>query len=219
MPRKTQSYIPALNRHWLTPFYDPVMHYLMREDFFRPRLVTLADPQPGERILDLGCGTGTLTEMLQIYQADAKVVGIDVDPDIIKIAQRKMQRDRITQVEGTRGYIFDLPYADGVFNMVVSSLVVHHLKTPDKIRTFREVARVLIPGGRFCIADFGPPHDGWMRLVTRWMIIIEKVDQNFKGAIPGWLSEAGFERIEESEHLRTFFGPLSFYRAYSKRKN
>ncbi len=218
MPRQPRKYIPALNRRWLTPFYDSVMHYLMREEIFRPKLIDLAAPQPGERILDLGCGTGTLTAMIQKRQPEATIVGIDIDPAVIKIAQRKMIRDQITQVQGTRGSTINLPFADRSFTMVITSMVLHHLISADKRRTFQEVARVLAPGGRLCIADYGPAHDGWMRLVTRWMIYLERAADNFHSAIPGMLSEAGFEQIEENGHLNTFFGPLSFYRAYCKNK-
>ncbi len=216
MPRQPRKFIPALNRRWLTPFYDPVMRYLMREETFRPMLIDMAAPQPMERILDLGCGTGTLTEMIQIRQPEATIVGIDIDPAVIKIAQRKMMRDQITQVHGTRGYTINLPFAEGSFNLVVTSMVLHHLIFADKRKTFQEVTRVLATGGRFCIVDYGPAYDGWMRLVTKWMIYLERAADNFHGAIPGMLSEVGFERIEESSHLDTAFGPLSFYRAYRR---
>jgi ubiquinone/menaquinone biosynthesis C-methylase UbiE len=114
----------------------------------------------------------------------------------------------VKQISWARGFTINLPFPDNVFDLVVSSLVIHHLNYEDKLRTFREVARILSPGGRFCIADFGPPHDGLMRLVIHWMIYMEKVADNFHGAIPGLLREAGFYSIEESIYVRTIFGPL-----------
>ena len=66
-----QRYIPALGHAWLTGLYDPVLRFTMREATFKSQLVAQADLRPGHRVLDLGCGTGTLTVRIKQSQPDA----------------------------------------------------------------------------------------------------------------------------------------------------
>ena len=76
----SDRYIPALGFAWLTSFYDPVVRWTTREATFKTLLVEQADIRAGHRVLDLGCGTGTLTMMLKRRQPAAAIVGIDGDP-------------------------------------------------------------------------------------------------------------------------------------------
>lgn len=87
-----QRYIPAL--HWtvLTHFYDPLLRWGMQEDHFKLCLVRQANIQPGQHVLDLGCGTATLTIMLKQAHPDAFVIGLDGDPPVLTIGQEKVDR-------------------------------------------------------------------------------------------------------------------------------
>lgn len=73
-------YIPALSFRWLTPLYDPLLKWGMREETFKRRLIERMGLQPNQRALDLGCGTGTLTIMLKQYAPEAQIVGMDGAP-------------------------------------------------------------------------------------------------------------------------------------------
>lgn len=213
MATKQREFIPALNRRWLTPMYDLFMRLLTREAEFKQRLVDLADPRPGRRILDLGCGTGTLTLMIQTCQSEVDIVGLDADPEVLAIAQQKaLQADQMN-IHWTRGFTANLPYLGGVFDLVVISMVLHHLTLSQKRETLREVMRVLSPAGIILLADFDKPRGVWMRLVTTWMRRYEHTAEHFDGQLPGLLAEAGFTSIEELDSFNTIFGRIAIQRA------
>ena len=205
---KSTRYIPALHFNWLTPFYDPLIRWVMREDTFKRRFVEQVDLQPGMKVLDLGCGTGTLTLMLKSAQPTADITGLDGDPAVLKIAKAK---SRGVSIQWDEGLASRLPYPDSVFDRVVTSLVIHHLKTTDKRRAFQEVYRVLKPQGELHVLDFAAPHSSRARFMTLYMRRLEEVADNFDGLIPKFIMEAGFGFVEETEHFLTVFGPLSLW--------
>ena len=216
MTKSKPRFIPALNQKWLTPLYDPTLRYIMGEDGFKKRLIEQANPQPGERILDLGCGTGTLTIMLQRRQPAADVVGLDGDWRVLDIARKKADTIGVATIRWDTGMADELPYPNESFDKVITSMMLHHLTLPEKLRAFQEVYRVLKPGGSFHITDFGKPHDNLMRFVASYMSHLERTVDNFKGRIPELLVKAGFEQGEETGHLPNLFGPLSVYRSLRK---
>jgi len=209
---KKEQYIPALHFHWLTPLYDPLLKWGMREDVFKRRLIDRAGIRPGDRVLDLGCGTGTLTLMIQRAQPGAKLVGLDGDPQVLAIAQEKARRAGM-QITWDEGLADRLPYPAGSFDRVVSSLVIHHLAPEAKRRAMQEVLRVLRPGGTFHILDFGQPHGLMMRLASLLVSRFEPVRENLDGKLIAILEEADFNSVSESERFATIVGPLSLYRA------
>jgi ubiquinone/menaquinone biosynthesis C-methylase UbiE len=204
-------YIPALSFKWLTPLYDPLLKWGMREEIFKRRLVLQAGLQPKMDVLDLGCGTGTLTVMLKQAAPLANITGLDGDSQVLSIAQGKaIQAD--LNIQWDRGMAFDLPYPDQSFDVVVSSLVIHHLTALDKSRAFQEVHRILRPGGWFHIVDFGPPFSLLTHIQSAVMKNLEETADNFAGRILPMLQKAGF-RAQVDAQMNAFFGPLAFYAA------
>jgi ubiquinone/menaquinone biosynthesis C-methylase UbiE len=205
-----KRYIPALSFCWLTPLYDPILKWVMREDVFKHKLTSQARILPGMRALDLGCGTGTLTVMLKKEYPNASITGLDGDPQVLGIARQKA---RGLNIQWEQGLAYALPYPDASFDRVVTSLVIHHLVREDKLRAFAEVYRVLRPGGELYVLDFGAPHSGLTRLITKYMHGLEEAADNFDGLIPQFISQAWFESVDELDHFVTVFGPLSLWRA------
>ena len=210
--QEESRYIPALSFRWLTPFYDPVLKWGMREEIFKRHLVAQADLRPGMQVLDLGCGTGTLTILLKQSQLAAGVNGLDGDPDVLDIAQDKASNAGAS-IHWSCGLAFALPYTDGVFDRVVASLVLHHMTSSQKRRTFGELQRVLRPGGELHIVDFGRPHSPVMSAMALVMRHFEETADHFAGLLPAMLSESGFAQVTETSYFATVFGPLSLYAA------
>jgi ubiquinone/menaquinone biosynthesis C-methylase UbiE len=136
-------------------FIDTV---LFRGQWRKLRQVTanLAHIQPGERVLDVGCGTGTLAlEVARRVGGAGRVVGIDPGTQQIARARSKAAR-RNVPTDFQIGVIEHLPFPDRTFDVVLSTLMMHHLPAPLKRQGLAEIARVLKSGGRLVIADFTP---------------------------------------------------------------
>jgi ubiquinone/menaquinone biosynthesis C-methylase UbiE len=108
MNQQRADFIPALRYHVLTALYDPLLRWTMRESVFKEQLIRQAWIRSGERVLDLGCGTGTLTLRLKQVHPDAEVVGLDADPRALRIAEVKAATAGL-QVTFDRGWPSRLP--------------------------------------------------------------------------------------------------------------
>jgi ubiquinone/menaquinone biosynthesis C-methylase UbiE len=183
----------------------------MREQVFKRRLIAQASIRPDQRVLDLGCGTGTLTILVKQLYPGAEVVGLDPDSQILHIAMKKAvhQGVLVTWEEGTATA---LAYANETFDRVLTSLVLHHLTSVEKRRAFGEILRVLRPGGELHILDFGKPRTPVMRLLAATILRFERTEDNLKGLLPVIMQESGFTQVQEMGAMSTIIGFLSFYK-------
>jgi ubiquinone/menaquinone biosynthesis C-methylase UbiE len=207
-------YVPAAGRGVFTRLYDPVVALTMRERTFRGRLlerVRSALPANGS-LVDVGCGTGTFA-IAVAAATHARVTGVDGDPSILAIARGKPGAGR---VEWTEGRAEALPLADASADAVVMSLVLHHLVPTVKAAALAEAARVLRPGGRLHVADWGKPQDALAAAsfsVLRLVDGREQTRDHAAGRLPGLIAEAGFGEDPPRERLRTAFGTLDLISA------
>ncbi len=210
---KNARYIPALSDDRLTPLFDPLIRWSMRELELKRRLIKQARIEAGHRVLDLGCGTATLTILIKQRYPTAEVVGLDGDPKILAIAEAKAAHAGV-QLTLDHGLAFELPYPDQSFDRVVSSLVIHHLTTANKRRTFKEIYRILRPGGELHLLDFGRPYSLYTSIVSLLTRRLEQAADNVQGLLPGMMREAGFDQVGIMQRFTVIFGPLALYRAW-----
>ncbi|MBI2001474.1 MAG: methyltransferase domain-containing protein [Chloroflexi bacterium] len=210
--RKSDKYIPALGREWLTPLYDPLIRWAMPEAKLKTRLVDQAQIEAGHHVLDLGCGTGTLAVLMKHMSPQSEVVGLDADAKILEIARWKADKARVS-IAFDLGMAFELPYPDNAFDHVLSSFVLHHLTTENKARTFKEVYRILRPGGKLSVLDLGRPHGAYAVLISLILRRFEETLDNLQGRLADIIRNAGFLQVDESERYMSIFGVLSLHTA------
>ena len=206
-----REYLPAAGRDWLLPLYDPIAK-LLGMDEARAILVQQAELQPGESVLDLGCGTGTLAIGIKRADPSIEVIGVDPDPRALARARRKAERAGVS-IRFDEGFGDALAHPGGRFDHVFSSMMFHHLSRDEQPRMLREVRRVLKPGGRLELLDFAVPdanaHGGLSRLFHSH----HQMAGNSLERITALMSAAGFTSAKVTRMQRRLFGRLAFFEA------
>jgi ubiquinone/menaquinone biosynthesis C-methylase UbiE len=199
-------YVPAAGRAGLTRFYDLGVRLTMREGLWRPLIVDAAAEASAQTVVDVGCGTGALSIPIAERLPKARVVGVDGDPEVLDLARSKSGADAVEWTEGLAG---DLPLKDGEADLVVTSLVLHHLPLATKREMLAEAHRVLRPGGRLIVADWAAPQDV---IASAGFALLQLLDgfattnDNRRGLIPRLIVQAGFPEPRLLRRVRTAFG-------------
>jgi ubiquinone/menaquinone biosynthesis C-methylase UbiE len=161
MPKvEDQNSTPAtsgLVMHRIARYYDLMAWVMMRgrEGIFREKVIDLARLQPGEFVLDVGCGTGTLAiAAKRRVGSTGRVYGIDASSEMIARATKKAKKAGV-EVVFQNEVVEALPFPDAYFNAVLSTLMLHHLPHKAREQCAREMRRILKPGGRVLAVDFG----------------------------------------------------------------
>ena len=145
--------------------YDVLVWVLTlgRERRFRERIVQLARLGSGDSVLDVGCGTGTLAIAAKARAGSGgEVCGVDPSPEMVTRARRKAVKAGV-EVRIETATAEGLPFLDGTFDLVLSTLMLHHLSEEGRQQAIQEIARVLRPGGRFLAVDIGGAPKGKRR--------------------------------------------------------
>ncbi len=198
----------------LVSLYDPFMA-LLGAGRARRALVESAMISPHARVLDVGCGTGTLLDALGRAHPDAELTGIDPDPRALARAARKARR-RGRTIRLDRGSATSLPYAGGAFDRVLSSLVLHYLPADEKIRALREMSRVLAPGGSLHLLDYAGLSAG-RGLVPRLFRFEDLLADNDEERLLELMRESGLRDPHVVDRVRARLGPVVIYAASARR--
>ena len=208
MVESSRTYLPAAGRDWRLPLYDPFVK-LLGGDAARMALLDQAALRPGQCVLDVGCGTGTLATLIKQLHPEVKVVGLDPDPKALARARRKAER---AAVQFDHGFGDELPYPEASFDRVFSSFMFHHLSAEEKGSTLREVRRVLKTGGEFYMMDFEGPH-GVHGLLARVLHAKKTLADNAEDRVLSLMREAGFTDPKKIGRRTMLFGGVAYYRA------
>jgi len=209
MTERQRSFVPAAGKRWRLPFYD-LMAKALGADGARAVLAEQAAVRPGERVLEIGCGTGSLLVLLAKAQPAATVIGLDPDPAALAIAQRKARRAGVA-VQLDPGFADEMPYESGSIDRVLSSFMFHHLSAKVKAGTLREVRRVLKPGGRFHMVDFGGPDSAGRGFIARRIHTHQHLKDNEEGRVLTYLRDAGLENPQIAARRASHLGSMVYY--------
>lgn len=193
-------------------FYDVMAGIMTLGRVHRLRTLTVeqARLKPGESVLDVGCGTGgvTIPAKLQVGK-NGSAAGIDPAPEMIAIARRKASRAGL-EIDFRVGVIESLPFPDGTFDAVTSSLMMHHLPAHVQVRGLAEIKRVLKPGGRLLIADMMRPGPSFFEHLRSLALHHGHAMQFGIEDLLELMKAAGFEEVKQSDD---HFLAIGFVRA------
>ena len=202
-----RKYLPATGLDIFLPAYDPIMALLGFRRALLP-LVAQAELKPDHSVLDIGCGTGTLALLLKKLHPTVKVTGVDPDPRALARARRKASRAGVT-VTFDRGFADAMQYADGTFDRVFSSMMLHHVPRDEKPKVLAEVRRVLKPGGQLEFLDFA----GGTHSLLAQALHGRQANAAANDRLLARMREAGLVDAIRTATQGTLFGAIAYYRA------
>lgn len=236
---RDRPYLPGMGKSWLLPLYD-VFTRVAGVRALHQRVAELAAVQPGQAVVDVGCGTANLSLTVLSAQPRARVTGLDPDGHALRRAVRKARRRRVP-LTLVQGYADRLPAEDASLDHVISSLALHHVDDDGRVAFGRDALRALRPGGKVTIVDFGGPASNGEdtghgahghgdahghghgplhalrhllpRLLRSRVADSPVVARNHGNGIVTLLTDAGFGDAQEVAHADLSFGRVTFVQA------
>lgn len=212
-----KDFTPALGMPALTPLYDFAIGLLTRENTWRSTLIEQVSPTADDRILDVGCGTGSLASRMKLLCPTVDIHGIDPDQEILARAQAKAAKNSVS-ISFHQSFLTPEKVTElGAFSKVVSSLVLHQTPLQEKRNILRSITELLQPGGRVCIADYGLQRTTLMKTLFRRTVQaidgVEDTQPNAEGCVPRLMEESGLTAVSERRTIPTCTGSISIYTA------
>ena len=202
-----RRYVPAASLDFLLPVYDPIMKLLRFQRALAP-LLAQAELQPHHRVLDIGCGTGTLAVMIKRAQPSVEVTGVDPDPRALARATRKARLAGVS-IRFDRGFGDAVPYPDATFDRVFSSMMFHHVPRAQKPGVLADARRVLKAGGRLEFLDFA----GGTHSLFAHMLHGRGASASADERLIRLMRDTGFTNVRRLRVQRTIAGAIASYQA------
>lgn len=179
--------------------YDPVTQYVLppNETWIRQGLIDRLGGKP-RRILDLGCGTGSTTVLLKQAFPEAEIIGLDLSPYMLFMADRKAKQAGL-RIQWRHGNAEHTGFPNASFDVVTASLLFHETPPTVSQGILREAFRLLVPGGQVLILDGNQKtlrHTEWLTEIFEEPYIKAYA----AGNVDAWMGAAGFEAVETQEH-------------------
>ncbi len=210
MPRR---FVPATGINCLLPWYDPAVHFLTRQSALHAAIVKRVSELGPSSLLDVGCGSGTLAIQLKRSLPKTQITGCDVDPRILDQAKRKPGSEGIHWFAASADQLAQPP---GSVQVIVSSLLMHHLVLHEKSAALLAMRKSLDPGGTLLLGDYGKSAT-WLSRVQ--FLPVQLVDgwsqtrDNVAGKLPSLMRAAGFGEPKQLASFETFLGTVRLYEA------
>ena len=202
MQEVQRPYFPAAGHDWALPLYDPLLK-LLGADSARRLLLEHSDLRPGQRVLDIGCGTGTLVVLIKRICSEVSIVGLDPDPKALARAKKKAAQAGAS-IQFDQGFSDELPDSDASFDRVFSSFMFHHVNANEREKTLREVRRVLSSEGSVHLLDFESSGSGTQGVLARWLHSSHRLKDNSESRILELMRGAGFTNPKRSRAEPSF---------------
>lgn len=212
-----KEFTPALGYSALTPIYDLAIAALTREKTWRTELLERIRPSQDDRILDVGCGTGSLAIGMKTINAQCEIHGIDPDAAVLARARKKAKAANV-DITFHNGFLNPNMLAQlGRFSKIVSSLVFHQTALDSKRDILDSMRKLLLPGGKLYVADYGLQRTPLMRTLFRYTVQaidgVTDTQHNADGCMPELIATSGFSSTAEARVIPTPTGSISIYTA------
>jgi len=164
----------------LAQFYDPLINFIFYlpcggENYFRKRCVNFASPAEGGQVLDVCCGTGTLTSLIAHHIGpNGQVIGVDTSESALEIARTKTQNLPVTLL---RVSAENLPFDSSRFGKCFISFGLHHMPRQARQNTLKEIHRTLTAAGSLFVVDYNLPKRALARLMTRALVKLDESEE------------------------------------------
>jgi ubiquinone/menaquinone biosynthesis C-methylase UbiE len=208
-----RDFTPAAGKLAGIGSYDALIRLFTRENRWRPQLIGRIDPRPGQRLLEVGCGTGTLAIAAKSLCFEAEVIAIDPDPQVLAIARNKAAEQGV-EVDFREGFLDQQSFEAASFDTIYCSLVLHQVPPETKTELIDGMIALLKPGGALQIADYAKQSGlmrGLFRLTVQMTDGVADTQPNADGRLEELLRDERLQISQPDGSLATPSGRISLF--------